>query len=156
MDYTKTFAISAAGMSAERLRVEVAAANLANANTAQAPGAPAFEPMRVVVRNGLSGGLGLPASSFAEQVEQALDTGAMGAAVFPEATAEPTEQPPRLVLDPGHPQADERGFVAYPGVDAAAEMMGLMGALRSYESNVAAMNAAKAMALKALEIGGTT
>jgi len=156
MDYTKAFAISAAGMTAERRRVEVAATNLANANTVQSPGGAGFEPLRVIIQPALGGGGGSPAGSFVDQVEQALENGVMSAAVFPEASVEATGAAPRLVHEPGHPLADERGFVAYPGVDAATEMMGLMSATRAYESNVAAMNAARTMALKALEIGGTT
>jgi flagellar basal-body rod protein FlgC len=59
-----------------------------------------------------------------------------------------------MVHEPGHPLADARGFVSYPGVDAAAEMVSLMGASRAYEANVAAMNTARVLALKALDIGG--
>jgi flagellar basal-body rod protein FlgC len=69
-------------------------------------------------------------------------------------SVEPTDLPPRMVYEPGHPLANEKGFVAYTGVDSATEMVTLMSAMRSYEANVAAMNAARTMALKALEIGG--
>jgi flagellar basal-body rod protein FlgC len=58
------------------------------------------------------------------------------------------------VFEPGHPEADERGFVAYPGINPVAEMMNLLTAVRVYEANVAALNAAKAMALKTLQLGG--
>jgi flagellar basal-body rod protein FlgC len=57
------------------------------------------------------------------------------------------------VQDPGHPLANEQGFVAYPGVDTATEMVSLMSAMRSYEANVAAINTARSLALKTLEIG---
>ena len=57
------------------------------------------------------------------------------------------------MLEPGHPQADVQGFVTYPGVDTATEMMTIMDAMRAYEANVAAMNASRTMAMKALEIG---
>jgi flagellar basal-body rod protein FlgC len=60
------------------------------------------------------------------------------------------------VLDPGHPQADARGYVSYPGVDPATEMMTMLSASRAYEANVVAMNTARAMAVKALEIGGAS
>jgi flagellar basal-body rod protein FlgC len=61
---------------------------------------------------------------------------------------------PRMVYEPGHPDADGKGFVAYPGVDPVGEMVNLISTLRAYEANVAAFNAAKTMALKALELGG--
>jgi flagellar basal-body rod protein FlgC len=60
------------------------------------------------------------------------------------------------VHEPGHPLADEKGFVSYPGVDPAMEMVTLLDATRAYEANVAAMNMARAMSLKALEIGGNS
>jgi flagellar basal-body rod protein FlgC len=61
--------------------------------------------------------------------------------------------PPRLVYEPGHPDANEKGFVAYPGINPISEMVNLMSATRAYEANVAALSAAKTMALKTLELG---
>lgn len=133
MDYQHVFAISAAGMTAERTRVEVATLNLANAHTVQAPGAPAFQPLRAVARAG----------AFASLVD----------ASEPAVSIESQVARPRLVHEPGHPMADERGFVAYPAVDLATEMVTLMSAMRAYEANVAALNTARALALKSLEIG---
>jgi flagellar basal-body rod protein FlgC len=143
MDHSSIFAISAAGMALERTRVEVAALNLANAHTVAAPGQPAFTPMRVV-------GLPAQAASFAALMQ----AGQPGAAFKPDFRVEPAPVQPRLVQEPGHPLADARGFVSYPRVDPAAEMVTLMGATRAYEANVAAMNTARTLALKALEIGG--
>lgn len=139
MEYLNSFAISAAGMAVERTRVEVASLNLANAHTVQAPGGPAFEPLRVVA--GASG-------SFGALVDQGL----RGAAL-PVAVAEPSGAAPRMVHEPAHPLANEAGFVAYPGVDPATEMVTLMSATRAYEANVAALNTGRALVLKALEIG---
>jgi flagellar basal-body rod protein FlgC len=56
--------------------------------------------------------------------------------------------------EPGHPHADERGFVAYANVDSLSEMVTIMNATRAYEANISGMSATRAMALKALEIGG--
>jgi flagellar basal-body rod protein FlgC len=137
MDYQRCFAISAAGMAVERTRVEVAALNLANAHALQGAGQPGFQPLRVVAES--SGG-------FATQFSEAL-------AAPPMAVVEPSGAAARLVHDPGHPLADSSGFVAYPGVDPAAEMVTLMSATRAYEANVAALNTARALALKTLEIG---
>jgi flagellar basal-body rod protein FlgC len=153
MDYTRSFAISAAGMSVERTRVEVAALNLANANTVQGPDGVPYQPLRVVARPSATPIGGAPLVTFAEAVDRGLD-GAGLAGLLPEAAIEPTFEGPRLVHEPGNPLADEKGFVAYPGVDTATEMVGLMSATRAYEANVAAMNTARALALKTLEIGG--
>lgn len=138
MDYARMFAISAAGMGVERARVEIAAQNLANASTVQAGQATAYRPMRAVVE---------AEAGFGALLGASMD----GAA--PTVRIEPTGAAPRQVHDPGHPLADSRGFVAYPGVDAATEMVTLMSALRSYEANVAALTTARSLALKALEIG---
>lgn len=145
MDYSSTFAISAAGMALERARVEVAALNLANAHTTHAVGQPGFRPLRVLAQPAAT------ASGFAAMLAAGDPTGA--APVYQLA---PAAVAPRQVHEPGHPLADERGFVSYPGVDPAAEMIGLLSATRAYEANVAAMNTARTLALKALEIGGNS
>lgn len=139
MDYLASFAISAAGMTVERTRVEVASLNLANAHTVQAPGGQPFEPLRVVA--GVSG-------NFAALVDHGLR-----GAPLPVAAVESSGAAPRLVHEPAHPLANASGFVAYPGVDPATEMVTLMSATRAYEANVAALNTGRALILKALEIG---
>jgi flagellar basal-body rod protein FlgC len=149
MDYTAAFAISAAGMNLERTRVEVASLNLANANTTQAAGEPGYRPMRVVAR--LAAGA---APSFAAALSAAEDSASSLAALLPNASVEYTQTAARKVHDPGHPMADAHGFVAYPAVDSATEMVTLMSATRAYEANVAAMNTSRTLALKALDIGG--
>ena len=63
------------------------------------------------------------------------------------------QTPPRLVFDPGHPDANPEGYVAYPNVNPVAEMVDLMTATRAYEANVQAVNATKRMADAALSIG---
>jgi flagellar basal-body rod protein FlgC len=135
MDYARVFAMSAAGMTVERTRVEVAAANLAHAQSAHHPATAGYQPLRVVSQPAFA--------AFGELVEAGL----------PAAILEPAPAGPRLVQEPGHPLANEQGFVAYPGVDPATEMVSLMSAMRSYEANVAALNTARALALKTLEIG---
>jgi len=135
MDYGRIFALSAAGMNVERTRLEVAAMNLANAHSAQHPAAAGYQPLRVVSQPPFAGLL------------------ATEGAAAPTASVEPAPVAARLVQEPGHPLADEQGFVAYPGVDPATEMVSLMTALRAYEANVAALNTARALALKTLEIG---
>ena len=141
MDYLNAFAISASGMSLERTRVDVSATNLANAHTVQVPGTAGFQPMRVVARM----------TAFGSLVSDGMAAGAM-----PAVSLEPLRAAPRMVHEPGHPYADARGFVAYAPVDPATEMVTLMGAMRSYEANVAAMNTSRSLALKTLEIGRGT
>jgi flagellar basal-body rod protein FlgC len=63
------------------------------------------------------------------------------------------DAPPRQVLDPGHPHADERGYVSYPAIDMLNEMVTIMNATRSYQANVLSLSATRSMAMKALEIG---
>ena len=145
MDYQDAFAISSAGMAVERLRVEVSATNVANANTVADADGKVFEPLRVVARAS-NASQGAASGAFSSLVELAL--------AGPEASVEASLQPARRVLEPGHPLADAQGFVSYPAVDIATEMLTLMGATRAYEANVAAMNATRTMAMKALDIGG--
>lgn len=139
MDYSNTFAISAAGMDVERLRVDVAALNLANANAAIVPGGVNYQPLRVTTT-----------ASHVDSFGALVGVGLAG----PQAVVEPGTQAPRQVLEPGNPAADAQGFVRYPGVDTTVEMMTLMSATRAYEANVSALNAARSMAMKDLEIGG--
>ncbi len=143
MDYQNAFAISSAGMSVERLRVEVSALNLANANTVAEADGSVFQPLRVVARASTT-----DAGGFSSLVARGL--------AGPSAVVETTDRPARQVLEPGHPLADAKGFVRYAAVDPTTEMLTLMGATRAYEANVAAMNAARTMAMKALDIGGST
>jgi flagellar basal-body rod protein FlgC len=144
VDYTSAFEISAAGMNLERARVDATALNLANMHSTRGADGTLFQPVRVVAGS-------IPVPAFAASYETLRGDITMPANV----RMEPTLAPPRLVHEPGHPQADEKGFVAYPGINHLGEMVNLVSALRAYESNVIAMNAAKTMALKALEIGGT-
>lgn len=142
MDYHQAFAISAAGMNVERTRVDVATLNLANAHTVAGTDGRLYQPKRVV------------AHSIASGIQGFEGMVANGMLSVPEASVELVSEPPKSVYEPGHPLADARGFVAYPAVDATTEMVGMMGAMRAYEANVAAMNAARTLALKALDIGG--
>jgi flagellar basal-body rod protein FlgC len=144
MDYRSAFAISASGMTVERLRLDVTAVNLANVHSTRSADGTLFRPMRVVSEP-------IP-STFAATFE-GMKMALGGARV---ANIEETAAAPRQVYEPGHPQADEQGFVSYPGVDQVSEMVNLMTAVRAYEANVIAMNVAKSMALKALDIGGNS
>jgi flagellar basal-body rod protein FlgC len=132
-------------MNVERMRAEVASVNLANANTVSAPGESGFVPQRVVARTAMAGVGAMSAARF----DRLVSDGMAG----PAAGVQASGAPAHLVMEPGHPLANAQGQVAYPGVDPVTEMLGLMSAVRSYEANVAAMNATRSMALKALDIG---
>ncbi len=150
MDYSRAFAISAAGMTLERTRVEVATMNLANANTVQGVDGVSYQPMRVVARPATSA----QPTGFSQALAVQSDDAAELGFVVPQVTVEPDNVPPRQVYEPGNPYADSKGYVNYAGVNNAAEMITMMSAMRSYEANVAAMNMTKTLAMKALAIGG--
>ncbi len=141
MDYLGSFEISAAGMSFERLRADVASANLANMHTTRSLQGGPYKPLRAVA------GSNSDAASFESHMSPA-------AGLLQSTSVVELQTPARMVHEPSHPDANEKGFVAYPNINLVTEMTNMMTATRSYEANVSAMNAAKAMALKALEIGG--
>lgn len=139
----KAIEISQTGMDVEWRRLEVIAQNLANANSVvNGAGAP-FRAMRL-----LSG----PKKAFHRLLETGglADDALAGVEVY---GLTPIDTPPRVVHEPGNPQADAHGDVTYPGVDRAAEMTLMLKTARVYEANVVAMNLARQMYLKALEIG---
>lgn len=138
MDVSSVFDISAAGMNVERLRLEVSAMNLANAHTSRGPDGAVFRPLQVSVRSGATASTGFDATL---------------SSLLPEATVQVKSSVPRMIHDPGHPDADARGFVSYPDVNPVSEMVQLIAVTRSYEANIRALNAAKAMARSALDIG---
>jgi flagellar basal-body rod protein FlgC len=143
MDYRAIFEVSAAGMGVEKKRLEVATLNLANMHSSAPAGTAGYAPLRVVAHAGVA--------SFGELMQAEM----AGSAVVPAVDVVATNAPQRMVQDPGHPHADAQGYVRYPGVDQAAEMITAMTALRAYEANVAAMGFARAMAARALDIGGS-
>ena len=161
MDYTQAFAISAAGMSLEHKRVEVASLNLANANTLAGADGAGYKPLRVVARARaltLAEGANPVGGRFGDLVSQGLQNSGGAALVdsLPTMSLESTGDVPRKVYEPGHPAADAKGFVSYVGVNPATEMVTLMSATRAYDANVAAMGMARALALRALDIGGNS
>lgn len=134
-------------LTAQRLRMDVVASNLANAEATSTPEGGPYKRERVVfepaLRNTMSK-LGDASSSIA--------SGANTGGVVVSAIVKDNEDP-RLVLDPTHPDADADGFVAYPNVDLVTEMTDMLSASRSYEANITIVNVAKSMAQKALDIG---
>ncbi|RJX27870.1 MAG: flagellar basal body rod protein FlgC [Dethiobacter sp.] len=127
--------ISATGMTAERLRMDLIANNLANINTTRtAEGGPYRRQTAI----------------FSEIMGRVRDKSGNGVKVV---GISRDSTPPQLVHDPGHPDADENGYVARPNINVVNEMVDMITATRAYEANVTAVNAFKGMFLKALEIG---
>ena len=144
------FEISASGLSAERLRMDVVANNIANVETTRtAEGGPYRRQMVVFEPRQQQPNFVLPASLRALQdgPEDGLGQGVRVVSVVAD------QGPGRLVYEPGHPDADARGYVAMPNVSMINEMVDMMAATRAYEANIAAIDSAKSMAQKALEIG---
>lgn len=146
MNYADSFAISAIGMNIERARVDVAALNLANANTVHGAGGQSYQPLRVIaqVRDD---------ARFGTMVGRGLDSAGSMAQLTPSMQVVATQGASRMVYEPSHPLANAQGFVAYAAVDPATEMVSMMSATRAYEANVSAMNTARTLALRALDIG---
>jgi flagellar basal-body rod protein FlgC len=133
---------AASGLTAERLRMDVISNNIANANTTRTAEGGAYK-RQIVLFEPRSG------QSFAQMLSKEIDSGT-GVRVTGIAK---DNSPTRRVYDPNHPDADREGYVEMPNINIVSEMVDMITATRAYEANVTAVNAAKSMALKALEIG---
>jgi flagellar basal-body rod protein FlgC len=147
VDFFTAMEVSASGLSAQRTRINVAASNLANAQTTQsADGGPYKRKDVVVSSTDVPGAQG----AQAPDAERSYANAVKGAKVsqITQDTA-----PPRLEYDPGHPQADARGYVAYPNINPVEEMVDMITASRAYEAGITTMSTAVNMAERALGIG---
>lgn len=138
--------ISASALTAERLRMDVVAENLANAQTTRGADGNPYRRKEVVLQE--------RAGSFGASLSAAMNNGnpsqpARGVEV---AAVVEDQTPLKRVYDPGHPDADADGYVAMPNVDTVTEMVDLIGAQRAYEANVTAMQAAKQMFTRTLDL----
>jgi len=143
--------ISASAMSAERFRMDVIAQNIANVNTSStAAGTPYRRKIAVVTPNET------PQFMLPVSFEEGNHDGFAGQGVQVAGVLEDQAEF-KYVYDPENPQAIKEGkwegYVAMPNVNIISEMTSMMAASRAYEANVTAVEAAKSMALKALEIG---
>ena len=134
---------SGSALSAERVRMDVTAENLANAqSTRTANGQGPYRRKEVVLQEA-GDGAGARAS-FADSLQAARGVKVAGI------VEDPT--PSRRVYDPGHPDADAQGYVSMPNVNTFTEMTDLIGASRAYEANVTAMQTTKAMFARTLDL----
>lgn len=137
--------ISASGMTAQRLRLDIISQNIANVNTTRdTEGNPYKRKMVVFSEKGAS-------QSFQDVLGAQVNGNGSGVKITQ--ILDDDETAMRKVYDPSHPDADEDGYVTYPNVNVVQEMTDMIDASRSYEANVTAFNATKNMALKTLEIG---
>lgn len=137
--------ISSSALHAQRTRAEVAAANLANAESTRTPEGGPYRRRQVMFEP-------QPLSSFASALSSfsGLPGEQQGGVKVSEISVDQT--PPVMRYDPGHPDADGQGYVAYPAVNPYEEMVEMMGASRSYQLNAAAIRATKAMIQNSLDL----
>jgi len=140
MSLGSTIKIAASGLEAQRARLELIASNLANAQTTRtAEGGPYRRQLAVFAAKSVEGG------GFADAFDQA----ARGAQII-DARSDP--RPPVMRYEPGHPDANPEGYVAYPNIDPAEEMVDMLSAVRSYEANVNVVKTARQMNESALSM----
>ena len=146
MNLFETLSVSASGMSAQRQRATALVENLANAETTRTPEGGPYRRKDVVFQSE-------PAHSpfsgiFQNELVSGQET-AMGVSVSE--VIEDTREPDRRYI-PGHPDADAKGYVAFPRINPAEDMVDLMGASRNYSANVAAMTAVKDMINRSIDL----
>lgn len=139
MDFFTAMEVSASGLSTARAKMNVSASNLANAQTTQSADGGPYKRRSLVVS-------AVPVPG----VDGPLANAVKGVAV--QSIAQ-DQNPPRLEYDPGHPQANAQGYVAYPNVNPVEEMVDMITASRAYEAGITAMTTAVNMAERALGIG---
>jgi len=143
MSLLSSLSVSASGMSAERERAEVLVENIANADTTRtAEGGPYRRRDVVFQSDSVS-------SPFSSVFQNQMDTQARGVSVSD--IVIDNSEPERRYM-PGHPDADEKGYVAIPRVNPAQDMVDLLGASRSYQANVSAISAVKDMIQKSIDL----
>ncbi len=133
MSLFSIFDVSGSAMSAQSQRLNVVASNLANADSATSSTGQVYRAKQVVFAAVPMAG----ADSTGVQVAQVVED----------------QSPPRLKYDPQNPLANDKGYVAMPNVNVVEEMVNLISASRSYQTNVDTMNAAKTMLQKTLTLG---
>ena len=131
--------ISASALTAQRLRMDVTAENLANAQTTKGADGQPYRRKEVVLQE-------IPSGGFGSQLASAMGAGADAPAGGVEAAGIVTDQTAgKLVYDPGNPDANAQGYVQMPNVDTVTEMTDLIDAQRAYEANVTTMDVTKSM-----------
>ena len=133
MSMFNIFSISSSALSAQSQRMNVTASNLANADSVTGPDGQAYRAKQVIFEAQGAGSQGVGGVRVAQVIEDPA--------------------PLRLEYRPGHPLADERGYVSMPNVEPVSEMVNMISASRSYQANVEVMNTSKQLMLKTLTLG---
>jgi len=133
MSLFNVFNISGSAMSAQAQRLNAVASNLANADSATSANGTPYKSKQVVFSAIASGSADASSVKVLKVIED--------------------NSPGRVLYDPKHPMANEKGYVTMPNVNVTEEMVNMISASRAYQNNVETMNAAKSMLLKTLNIG---
>lgn len=140
---------SASGLTAQRLRMDIIAGNIANVDSTRTPeGGPFKRQLAVFASRSEVTFRKFPFLPM--KIKTQMDAPGDGVKVL-EVMKDPS--PPRLRYEPGHPDANSDGMVAYPNIDVVKEMVDMINASRAYEANVTSINASKSMFTRALAIG---
>lgn len=145
MSFFNSINISASGLTAERLRMDLISENIANANTTRTPSGTPYRRKVAVFR-------AQEVSTFEQMLNSAKGLQTLGQGVEVAGITEDLS-PFKKEYNPDHPDADAEGYVSLPNVEIVNEMINLISASRAYEANITSVNTTKAMAMKALEIG---
>ncbi len=144
MDFMTALDIGASALSADRTALNVTAMNLANAKTTRTAHGGYYR-RKTVIRAATE-----VDSPFSKQMQSSLDRELRGVRVL---NVLPDRRPPKLVYEPGHPDANADGMVSYPDINVVEEMANMMTSQRNYEANATTIDTIKGMYTKALEIG---
>lgn len=145
MGFLDSINISASGLTAERLRMDIISKNIANANTTRTSNGTPYRRQLVIFEEA---GISQPFSSFLTKAQNKFEKSGVKVSSIVEDKSEF-----KLVYNPGHPDADEKGYIKMPNVDVMVEMVNMISATRAYEANVTSINSTKSMVMKALDIG---
>jgi flagellar basal-body rod protein FlgC len=141
------FAISAAGMTAQRERMSVITGNLANTETTRTPEGGPYRRRDIIFH-------AVPAhGDFADLLSESVFENPEGLLSVEVAGIRQSSRAPRQIFDPNHPDANAAGYVSLPDINVIEEMVDLMSAVRSYEANLTAYNTTKGLVRRLLEIG---
>jgi len=145
MSMLDSMEISSSGLAAQRTRMKVISSNIANVNTTRTPGGGPYRRKETIFA-------ALPSqkSFLKELIDHEMDDSTRHVKVV---GITEDGRPPKLKFDPNHPDANEEGYVELPNIDIVEEVTNMMISKRSYEANIAAINATKNMIIRSLEIG---
>ncbi len=143
MNLFGVMSLSGQGLTVQRQRAEVSAANMANAETTRTEAGTPYQRHQVVLQSGDA------AIGFTRAFHSAGNDAASGVSI---AEVVESNAPPVLRYDPSHPDANTEGYVAYPNINPLSEMVDLMGASRAYGLNASALQAEKGMLTASLDL----